>query len=322
MTEDRLGRVRREAAAVMAVAKHVRLDDDALARFAAALARDPLPRPRWDPALHHVGDDASRLAFVVTWNCVNFGSGWFPKVQKRDALSGATTVMVSLKERFDRHGAWPAEALAALDAATLAPVIGQDLADPERAEIVGLWAEALRQLGRFLLDRFAGRFEALVSEAGGSASRLVDLLAEMSFYRDEAVHPGVGRVAFYKRAQITASDLALAFDGRGPGAFRDLDRLTMFADNLVPHVLRHFGVLVLDEALAARIEREEPIPSGGVEEIEIRAGGVHAVERLCARLAELGHPIPARTLDAMLWTRGQDADIKARPRHRARSVYY
>ncbi len=44
---------------------------------------------------------------------------------------------------------------------------------------------------------------------------------------------------FYKRAQITPSDLALA----GVAEFDDLDRLTIFADNLVPHVLRVDGVL-------------------------------------------------------------------------------
>ena len=49
---------------------------------------------------------------------------------------------------------------------------------------------------------------------------------------------------FYKRAQIVAADLALA----GVARFRDLDRLTIFADNLVPHVLRCDGVLVYDAA--------------------------------------------------------------------------
>jgi len=33
-------------------------------------------------------------------------------------------------------------------------------------------------------------------------------------------------------------DLSIALEGRGLGAFADLDRLTIFADNLVPHVLR------------------------------------------------------------------------------------
>src|SRR5947207_283647 len=54
----------------------------------------------------------------------------------------------------------------------------------------------------------------------------------------------------YKRAQITANDLALA----GIARYADLDRLTIFADNLVPHVLRCDGVLVYDEALATHID--------------------------------------------------------------------
>ena len=55
---------------------------------------------------------------------------------------------------------------------------------------------------------------------------------------------------FWKRAQITANDLALA----GVAEFPDLDRLTIFADNLVPHVLRVDGVLRYDD-LARRAHR-------------------------------------------------------------------
>ena len=46
---------------------------------------------------------------------------------------------------------------------------------------------------------------------------------------------------FFKRAQITPNDLALA----GVAEFDDLDRLTIFADNLVPHVL-HVDPLFVD----------------------------------------------------------------------------
>ena len=51
---------------------------------------------------------------------------------------------------------------------------------------------------------------------------------------------------FYKRAQIVPNDLAVA----GVADFRDLDRLTIFADNLVPHVLRVDGVLRYDAGSA------------------------------------------------------------------------
>ena len=108
-------------------------------------------------------------------------------------------------------------------------------------------AEALRDLGRFLGDRSA---LDLVEQAGGSAERLATLLARgMRFFDDRG---------FYKRAQIVPSDLALA----GLAEFHDLDRLTIFADNLVPHVLRVDGVLRYDPGLAARIDAGELLPQG------------------------------------------------------------
>lgn len=313
--------VRAGTASVAAETRDVRIDDVALAALAGALATAPPPAPSWDPRWHHAGTARSTLAFVVTWNAVNFGSGWFPTLRKRSGLSGALTVLVGLKDRFDTKGPWSAAQLAEIEADELAPIVGQRLDEPGPAELVGLWARALRELGGFLLARFGGSFEALVAEAAGSAARLVALLAEMPFYRDVA--PWRGRqVPFYKRAQITASDLALAFDGKGLGAFHDLDRLTMFADNLVPHVLRHCGVLVYAPSLAARIARAELLPAGGEEEVAIRACGVQAVERLAAALDGLGAPLPPRVLDHVLWASGQRPEVKAAPRHRARTAFY
>jgi hypothetical protein len=117
---------------------------------------------------------------------------------------------------------------------------------------------------------------------------------------------------FYKRAQIVPSDLALA----GAASFDDLDELTIFADNLVPHVLRVDGVLRYDPELAALIDSGELLPQGQAEQ-EIRACALHACEQLAARTG-----IPPRELDMGLWNRGQAPEYKALPRHRTRSVYY
>ena len=88
---------------------------------------------------------------------------------------------------------------------------------------------------------------------------------------------------FYKRAQITANDLTLA----GVAEFDDLDRLTIFADNLVPHVLRvRRRAASTTPELAARIDAGELLEPGG-EEREIRACAVHACEPIAA---ELGVP--------------------------------
>jgi hypothetical protein len=169
-------------------------------------------------------------------------------------------------------------------------------------DLTRLYAEALNQLGSWLGERSA--LDAIAA-AAGSASRLAQQLAGgMSFFED---------LGYYKRAQITANDLVLA----GVADFADVDRLTIFADNIVPHVLRLDGVLVYDDDLAQRIDRGEPLPAGSRAERELRACAVHACELLAQRLT-----VPPRTLDNWLWNRGQEPRYRTRPPHRTYTVYY
>jgi len=173
-------------------------------------------------------------------------------------------------------------------------------------ELMGLFCSALNDLGNYVASQFGGSFPSLVAQAENSAERLVSILNEMSFYQD---------VGFYKRAQLTAADLSVAHVAQ----FADLDRLTIFADNLVPHVLRVDGILSYAPGLLERIEREELIPAGSIEEREIRACALHAVELIAGALR---HEVTPMQLDYLLWNRGQLPAYKAQPRHRTRTVLY
>jgi hypothetical protein len=318
---DIFANLRDACASILAGARHVTIDHERLRRAAGALIDAGTPPVEYDTRYHHRGTPGSTLAFVVTLDAVNFGSGWFPHLCKRGSLSGYLTVSAALKQRFDTKGPLTAWELAEIDAPALAELLGQDLGVPPVCELLQLYTRALNDLGNYLLARFAGSFEALIEEASGSAARLVLLLAAMPFYRDVARY-GEFEVPFYKRAQITASDLAAAFGGRGPGRFEDLDRLTAFADNLVPHVLRHEGILLVEPLLAEQIARESLLPAGSAEEVELRAAAVHVVECLVKEIRARGGNTSARALDSLLWTRGQNPEVKARPRHRTRTVYY
>jgi hypothetical protein len=121
-------------------------------------------------------------------------------------------------------------------------------------------------------------------------------------------------VPFLKRAQIAAADVHRA----GVAAFTDLHRLTMFADNLVPHVLRLDGVLSFAPGLVAQIEGGELIEHGSPEEVEIRACGLHAIELIAAAR----HDSCPADIDQLLWLRGGQPRYKASPRHRSRCTAY
>jgi hypothetical protein len=321
-------RIRETTAEVTARARYVRIVPEQLEALVPRLLQWDASASAVDPAQHEQGSESQTLAYVVTLDAVNFGSGWFPHLKKRPGCSGYFTVAGAMKDHFDKSGAWGAEDLVALTPERCASVFEQDGpsasdgADEEPiAELMELFAHALNDLGQMLMSDYQGRFESLVESADGSAEELANRLREMPFYRDESSYEEL-EVPLYKRAQLTASDLATAFAGEGFGRFDDLDRLTIFADNLVPHVLRREGVLVYDDELAARIDREEALEAGSMEEVEIRAVAVHAVEQMTHWARSQGHDVTSSRLDTLLWQRGHRPDMKEHPRHRARSVYY
>jgi hypothetical protein len=312
------------------VAEHaarVRIDRARLAEYARNFPTGEIGAATLDPATHHLGHGKDTLAFVLMLDTINFGSGYFPHIRKRAKdshafHSGYFTVAAGLNDWFQAEGAPSAARLARVTQGECARIFGQDLGSPPASELMGLFAKALNDLGALLLARFEGDCAKLVESAEHKAEKLVAILRVMPFFDDVAIWHDQ-RVPFMKRAQLAAADLGLAFGNEGWGWFDDLDRLTIFADNLVPHVLRVDGILQYDIDLAAHIDRGEPLEAGSPEEVEIRAAALHAVELLKQHLHAAGHRhITSMALDYLLWNRGQDARYKAIPRHRARSVFY
>jgi hypothetical protein len=270
-------RVRRHCAAIAARARHVRIDP------AAGVPEGGVAG--LDPQLHFLDGPPEDVArYVLILDAVNFGSGWFVEL---GTSTDALTARLTAHARAERP--WTAAQLRALDPADVGATLGLDPGH----ELTRLYAQGLNQLGGWLGDT--------PPDLGGSAERLAERLTAMPFFAD---------AGFYKRAQIAAHDLHLA----GVARYPDIPKLTIFADNLVPHVLRHFGVLAYDDGLAARIDAGEPLPQGGAPETEIRACAVHACEALAR-----AHGIPPATLDNRLWNLGQR--LPGRP-HVTRTVYY
>jgi Queuosine salvage protein len=274
--------VRRHCAAIAARARHVRIDP--------AAEVPPGGTAGLDAGLHFLEGPPEDVArYVLILDAVNFGSGWFAEL---DTGTDALTARLTAHARAE--GPWRPSRLRRLSAAEVGDVLALD---PAHA-LTGLYAQALNQLGAWLGDGPLA--------LGGSAEAFAQRLIAMPFFAD---------AGFYKRAQIAAYDLYLA----GVADYPDVHRLTIFADNLVPHVLRHFGVLRYSEELAARIDAGVELAQGSAEEVEIRGCAVHAGEALAARFG-----VPAATLDNWLWNTGAEL-APAHPDRRAhvtRTVYY
>jgi hypothetical protein len=293
--------IRLACARVAARASHVRVVEEAVEPSARTLPAESPPAPDLPPGT----PDETRAAFGLQLNAVNFGSGWFPTLRKPPGLSGFRTVEAALRA----HGPWPADALARVETAEVAAVFGQD---PSH-ELMALFARALRELGAHVADEHGGAFLPLARSGEGRAEALAERLGALPMWRDESTYAGEP-VPFYKRAQLAAADVHL----QGLAPARDLPSLTLFADNLVPHVLRLDGVLEFEPELVARIDREELLEHDSPEEVEIRACAVHAVELLVAAQGAT----TATAVDNVLWHRGAGRRYKERPRHRSRTTAY
>jgi hypothetical protein len=314
--------VRTSCRAVAERATHVRINHDHIGQYAASLPVDQAISPELDPRIHYLDHGDATVAYILILDTINFGSGYFPHLRKRPGMSGYFSIAASLTDFFKGQGPPSAEQLTQLSCGECTRILGQDPGNENIQELMQLFAAALNELGKYLIAGFRGSCLELVKAADASAEHLVSLLVKMPFFNDVAPYDDLN-AHFYKRAQLTAADLSIALKGQGLGFYYDLHKMTMFADNLVPHVLRMDGIMLYDENLASRIDSEELIPSGSAEEVEIRACALHAVELMAKALKEAGHDVSPVGLDYVVWNRGQQAYYKkVKPRHRTRSVFY
>jgi hypothetical protein len=299
----------REACAIVAQrASSVTVEYDRIGPYATRL---PIGEQSPDDGEDRVELDTREqlAAFWLTLDAINFGSGWFPTLRKPSGLSGYSTIARGMRLRAETRGPFGAAELERIDAPSVAAVVDQGPGHP----LMELFASSLRDLGARVLSEHGGSFARVVDAADGSAVALARRLGRWDCFADSSRYQEL-ELPFLKRAQIAGADLGRA----GVAEFADLSSLTMFADNLVPHVLRLDGVLSFDSELVARIERHELIDHGSPEEVEIRACALHAVELIVAARGDTC----AADVDRLLWQRGREPRYKASPRHRSRTTAY
>ncbi len=313
--------IRENAKFVAQKAESVRIREDKISEYCANLPKDRLGLPTLDPKHHYLDHGIDTAAFILALDSINFGSGYFPHLRKLPGLSGYFTVATHLTKYFEKNGPLSVKELKAIDLDWCRRNFDQQNGNETSDELMSLFARALNHLGNFLEADFESSFEVFFEKSDQSANNFICTLARMPFFDDRQIYRGQS-VSFFKRAQLTAADLYLAFDGKTYGNFDDIFDLTIFADNLVPHVLRCDGILEYQIDLAAKIDNQKLIARDSTEEIEIRGCGLHAVELMAKHFRESKQPFTALHLDYLLWNRGQLPQYKSRPRHRAKSWFY
>ncbi len=223
----------------------------------------------------------------------------------------------------------------------------------------------LNELGKGLIDHHDGSVLNMISKADQSADSLVSIILEtFPGFRDyvdrdswtnkrnscdwNTAKSSTSVIHFYKRAQIAVADIWAALGRCSTSSqrcnFTDMKLITTFPDYRVPQILRQVGALQYTPELAAKVDNQEELCQGGVDEVSIRAGTVVAVEEMVElvkkhltaiaeadslaesrnNLQSLLEDVSAVTIDWYLWQRGEKEDRLnlLGPHHRVRTTYY
>ena len=310
---------------VAAESLQVQIEEQDLIRFSKGLSEKEVQLPPWENLYHFYDGGEKTLFYLLVLDTLNFcfwpapgAVKWEIEYESRE-LSGYYALAISLKQALESGiPIDQTEFLAELSLNGLKGILG----GRGELQLLNERVQNINELGRALLEEYHGKASELVETAGESAIALVQMLyRRLCSFRDVAKYRG-HQVPFYKRAQIFAADLCGAFQGKGWGRFKDMDKLTAFADYKLPQVLRHLGILRYAPELTNKIDQGISIEAGSPEEVEIRANTIWAVELIRQELERMGKSLRAFEIDWILWSMGQDEAFKERPYHRTVTIFY
>jgi hypothetical protein len=308
--------------------RDVETDLGRLADVASWLAFEELPKPAQMLPVRLDGSREEIIDFVLVAGSLNFAYTDFETRQRWDlvvdgrAYADADGLHVALHRALG-------EGVPVLDGSWLQSATADDLrrllrGGTHELQMLDERAAILREVGETLVAKYDGRFSNVLASSSTAVydegrGFLEILTRDFPRFHDVADWQGQ-EVRFWKLAQLAVWILELTLPG-GLG-FRDLDRLTAFADYIVPAALRVMGVLRYSTDLDRAIERGELIEAGSAWEVELRAHTIYATALLCDRVNEL-RPLELRVIvpqiDARLWMPFHKTH---RPHHLTRSIYY
>lgn len=128
------------------------------------------------------------------------------------------------------------------------------------------------------------------------------------------------KAIFNKRAQLAAAEIHGRLLAEGITAFEDVEKLTAFADYVLPKGLRSMGILQYSTDLAQRVDSGFLIPKNSPEELEIRAASIHSFDRLLKSINSLNEEkINTLHLDYTIWSECRKAPGK---HHLTKTIAY
>ena len=166
----------------------------------------------------------------------------------------------------------------------------------------------LRQVGKVLAEKYDGKFHRFIHSCSpklyDNGNGLIDrLILEFPRFNDVSMLDG-HEIKFYKLPQLGVWMLYATLHKRGKFRLEDPQKMTAFADYIVPVGLRVMGITGYSKELDHAINTYQLIPRDSRWEIEIRAHCLYATALLTDEINKLrpaDRQIIIPQIDARFW---------------------
>ncbi len=319
MNSTPLGKLCRE---ILPRCRHVSLNPAAIESLAKTLTTEELPLPAWDHPAFPSSAGATLDAVVWLGNALNF-CYWTPDAQPMWSIDIAGKMEADAFAQFGMLNAAFANGHDLNDAKALKSDIFTSLFAngkgflPQIDQRIGI----LREIGKILEKNYGGRLENAIIAAGKDALSHAGFLATTFPSFNDARILDKSFVPLRKRAQLAAGMLHAARVARGAEGLSNPERLTVYADYMLPVALRSLGVMKLTHHLAEKINARQWLEAGSREETEIRVVTVAACDILIEKVRQNGASLDALRLDFWLWKKGFENESQI-PHHRTLTTDY
>jgi Potential Queuosine, Q, salvage protein family len=283
-----------------------------LIEVAQWMAYEELPVPQYSiPFAPNSGSPSEAIDFTMVAVTIDFAFTDFQNHTKFQVdyagahYSDSDALFACMKRALD-------EGTPILDGAYLATITRAQLAHAFRANIelpmLDERVEMLHQAGKILQAKYGGRYHNFVNDCSprcyDKGNGIVErLTAEIPRFHDSSPYDGQ-EIKIDKLAQLGVWIMYCNFRKSGAFQLDDTEKLTAFADYIVPAALRVMNIFEYSPALDHAINTYQMIPRDSTQEVEIRAHTLYATALLREEINKIRPPdmqIIIPQIDARLW---------------------
>lgn len=272
---------------VVKAAQLVRVNHEKISEVANWMAYEEFAKPDGSMLFDFGNDPDVLMDFTLVVNTMNFAFTDFSTGVKfeTDYMGKRwcdSEAMLACLHRAINSGIpfFSGEYLAKVNRKDLESVFAGTIEMPMLDERVALFNE----VGRVLVEKYQGRYSNFVRSCAprlyaNGDGLLERLTTEFPRFRDVSSYQG-SDVHIYKLAQLGIWGMHLALSPRGAWKLEDADKLTAFADYIVPVGLRVMGIFEYAPELEKQINSLVEVKRDSDAEIELRASSIYVIAKL------------------------------------------